>query len=60
MHHNHEFTKDLFIITEMQIMWFLMVIMFLWHSFMQYQHLKLKNKVSCNCKKNISLLEEGI
>lgn len=43
--HNHLEMVGEPIITEMQGMWALMLIMFLWNFIMQYQHRKLRDKV---------------
>jgi hypothetical protein len=37
-------------ITEMETMWFLMIVMFGWNLIMAYQHYRLKNKVDCSCQ----------
>lgn len=47
MNHDHGGTA---MIGEMEIMWLLMVGMFIWNIVMEYQHRKLKRKVACRCE----------
>ena len=50
MTHNHPVIAAGSGVTEMEMMWFLMVVMFGWNLVMAYQHYRLKNKVDCSCK----------
>jgi hypothetical protein len=50
MNHDHPVMTAGSGITEMETMWFLMVLMFGWNLLMAYQHYRLKNKVDCSCK----------
>ena len=49
MNHDHPVMTAGSPITEMEIMWILMAIMFGWNLYMQYQHYKLKKIVSHHC-----------
>jgi len=51
VNHDHPVITAGSSITEMEIMWFLMVVMFGWNLYMAWQHNKLSNKVECFCKK---------
>jgi len=50
MDHDHTTLTAGSPITEMEIMWVLMAVMFAWNFVMAYQHYKLKNKADCSCK----------
>ena len=50
MDHDHSTLTAGSPITEMEIMWALMVVMFAWNFVMAYQHYKLNKKSSCSCK----------
>ena len=50
MDHDHTTLTAGSPITEMEIMWVLMAVMFAWNFVMAYQHSKLKNKADCSCK----------
>jgi len=50
MNHDHSVITAGSPISEMEIMWFLMVVMFGWNLWMAYQHNRLNKKVECSCK----------
>jgi hypothetical protein len=50
MGHEHPVLTTGSPLTEMEIMWVLMAVMFAWNFVMAYQHYKLKNKADCSCK----------
>ena len=49
MNHDHPTLTAGSPLTEMEIMWVLMAVMFAWNFVMAYQHYRLKNKVDCKC-----------
>jgi len=50
MEHDHTALTAGSPITEMEIMWVLMGVMFVWNLVMAYQHYSLKKKSDCSCK----------
>ena len=50
MNHDHPTLTAGSPLTEMEIMWFLMVVMFGWNLYMAWQHNKLSKKADCSCK----------
>jgi hypothetical protein len=50
MDHEHPAITTGSPITDMEIMWVLMAVMFAWNVVMAYQHYKLNKKSSCSCK----------
>ena len=50
MNHDHPVITAGSPITEMEIMWFLMIVMFGWNLYMAWQHNRLNKKVDCSCK----------
>ena len=49
VNHDHFSETAGFPLTEMEIMWILMVVMFAWNFVMAYQHHRLKKKTDCSC-----------
>ena len=49
VNHDHLSATAGFPLTEMEIMWILMVVMFAWNFVMAYQHHRLKKKTDCFC-----------
>ena len=49
VNHDHLSATSGFPLTEMEIMWILMVVMFAWNFVMAYQHHRLKKKTDCSC-----------
>lgn len=54
MNHDHKdhITTGMSSISDMEVMWFLMVVMFGWNLWMAIQHYRLSKKVTCTCSKN--------
>ncbi len=50
MNHDHHTAVTGFPITEMEVMWVLMGVMFVWNFYMAWQHNRLNKKVDCSCK----------
>ena len=50
MSHDHPTLTAGSPLTEMEIMWVLMAVMFVWNFVMAYQHYTLKKKAECSCK----------